>query len=195
MSSLLAASERVSSLLGNGNTKHYRIVNGTAYSAGMTMKDGTEDTRATPDEIVAILEKYRDRETEVRVFYGDALTGRSWLGENDIVGTIGRSTGRIKIPLLVPTAGHGGPGLLDHCIVRIDTRTRTLWQHPTFHVPPIEIRTGDRLDLAYEVFVNDELYARFHRRFEAERWKRVVSGDVFPDRNKEPGAYGLDHED
>lgn len=79
MSATLTTPERVSSPLGNGNTKHYQIVNGTAYTAGMTMEDGTEDTRATPDEVIAILEKYRARETELRIYYGDAVTGRSWL--------------------------------------------------------------------------------------------------------------------
>jgi hypothetical protein len=190
-----ALPDRISELLGNGNIKHYRIVNGTAYSAGMTMKDGTEDPRATPDEVISILEKHRQSDTPVRAFYGDA-TGRSWLDENDIVGTVRRSGGSIRIPLLIPSDGFGGPGLLDACIIRIDTRRRTLWRHPTFHVPPMEVRVGDtHLDFPYEVFVDGKLHARFPRPSHAARFISLLKGDVFPDPKLEPGAYGLDRKE
>jgi hypothetical protein len=66
--------------------------------------------------------------------------GKSWLDEHGTEGRIGRSTGTVKIPLLVPPRHDGGPGLFDHCIVRLQVRRKphtVLWQHPNFHVPEI----------------------------------------------------------
>lgn len=72
----------------------------------------------------------------VRVWYGDSKTGEAWHEEYDVTGRIKGSTGTNKIPLLVNNSrSHGGSGLLDHCIVRIDaikTRT-TLYVHPNFN--------------------------------------------------------------
>jgi hypothetical protein len=58
--------------------------------------------------------KYR-----IRLWYGDEL--KSWNEEHDTIGTIGRSTGKIKIPLLIKSSrSYGGGAILDNCIVRID---------------------------------------------------------------------------
>ena len=72
----------------------------------------------------------------IRVWYGDPETGRAWLEENDVTGYIGRSTGRIKIPLLVHNSGsYGGGALLASCIVKIQSTCkdgRVWYEHPTF---------------------------------------------------------------
>ena len=49
-----------------------------------------------------------------------------------MVGYIGRSTGTIKVPLLVPPGEIGGSALLDQCIIRIDTPRQVLYQHEQF---------------------------------------------------------------
>ena len=112
----------------------YKIINGTSY-----------DER-TQDEVIAILEKARLNRTRLHVSLGETEgpnTGRDWLEENDVYGFVGRSTGTIKIPLLIHNRRSlGGPGLLDHCVVRIRTSQggRILWEHPSYHHGRLEIR-------------------------------------------------------
>jgi len=104
----MATYKYVSSKVSSGKTIRYKITDSdTAYH------------RSTPDAIVRILEGIRSRRTRVKIHYGDRKTGRSW-GDVE-VGRIGRSTGRIKIPLVVASArSMGGGALLDHCIVKIE---------------------------------------------------------------------------
>jgi len=113
--------------LDNGNTITYKIVDGTAYH------------HDTDDTIVRIFERARNSNMNIqlRFYYGDTTTGRAW-GDVE-TGYIGRSTGTIKVPLCISNSrSHGGPALLDHCIVKIDleengSRTyRNEYIHKTF---------------------------------------------------------------
>lgn len=103
-----------------------KIVNGTAYS-----------TR-TPDSLIAVLEHCRNSGQRIKIHYGDRETGRDWNDPN--LGRISRSTGRIKIPLVIHnTRSMGGPGLLDDAIVKITTsptrpNNKPLWVHPKYHI-------------------------------------------------------------
>jgi hypothetical protein len=119
----------VTDFLLNGNKIKYKIKNGTAYHFD------------TPDEIVTILEEARqsNRSIRLRFCFGDVETGRDWGETYDTTGYIGRSTGTIKIPLLLKkiTSLVGG-GLLDHCIVRIEKKNnggsyREVYLHPKYH--------------------------------------------------------------
>jgi hypothetical protein len=106
---------------------NYKEINGTGYHA------------ETSDNIVEILEGLRKKHALVRIFYGDAQTGRAWQVEHDTVGRIGRSGGSIKLPLLVPANEIGGGAILDPCIVKIieltpTYKTRSIaYSHPTFN--------------------------------------------------------------
>lgn len=105
-------------------TAQYNVVNGTSYHA---------ETHA---EIVSVLENCRRSNTRIRVCYGDVATGRDWRERYDVSGTIGRSCGTVKIPLLIHNSrSMGGGGLLDHCIVKIKTSRggKVLYQHPAYH--------------------------------------------------------------
>lgn len=102
-------------------TKKYREVNGTFYH------------KETKKEVIDILESCLRNDTRIVVDYGDTQTGKSWNEEYDIKGYIGRSTGQIKIPLLVYNKrSRGGGGLLDHCIIKISTTNggAVLYKHP-----------------------------------------------------------------
>jgi len=122
--------DTVSETLPNGNTIKYRIINGTAYH------------EETEDAIVLVLENARqsNRLIRLRLCYGDVETGRDWGESCDTTGYIGRSTGSIKIPLMIRGINStGGGGLLDHCIIRIEWKERgykeytEVYRHPHYH--------------------------------------------------------------
>lgn len=92
----------------NGVNRYKITPSGTAYHI------------ETPDDLVKIMEQLRENNTRVTFDFGDTVTGESWEEEFDITGRIGRSTGRIKIPLLIKTSrSWGGGAILDHCILSI----------------------------------------------------------------------------
>jgi len=104
----------------------------------------------TPPAVRKALEKARTHGLMVRLMLGDPETGKVWLEENDVVGFIGRSTGTQKVPLMVeallrsPTEvvnDHGGPQLLDHCILRIINCStgHDLYRHPKLQLPDLRV--------------------------------------------------------
>lgn len=106
-------------------TKQYNIVNGTAYHL------------KTSPEIIKILERVRQNRKRIHLYLGDTATGKDWDEHHDVKGTIGRSTGTVKIPILLSLkTSHDGGGILTHCIVKI-TETikphKVLYQHSTYH--------------------------------------------------------------
>lgn len=143
--------ELISQTLSNGNTFTYQIVNGTAYN------------ESTNNKIVSILEQARQTGQKLKVYYGDVLTGKDWNEEHDTIGTIGRSTGNIKIPLLITSSRSiGGGGLLDDCIVKIvDFKTKSvLFVNPLYVAPVVEIVPSDMEEYKYNTIVNGQLYGR-----------------------------------
>ncbi len=148
--------------------KEFKTINGTSY-----------DIR-TPDEVVAILENARQSRTRLHVSLGDSESGRDWLEENMVHGFISRSTGTIKIPLLVHNRRSlGGPGLLDYCIVRIRASAggRVLWQHPDYYHGRLEIRQKaepvslpDGRVLTVDVLREGEVQAAFENMTKARRY-------------------------
>lgn len=83
-------------------------------------ESGTAYHIETDDELVRILENIRHDGTRVTLDYGDVKTGESWGEQYDITGTLSRSTGRIKIPILIHNSrSFGGGAILDHCIIGI----------------------------------------------------------------------------
>lgn len=101
----------------------YKEINGTSYHA------------ETPQQVCDILEYSRKYKQRLILDYGDIKTGQSWGEVFDIRGYIGRSTGNIKIPLLIKTSrSFGGGSVLDNCLVKIqDSKTkRILYVHPNY---------------------------------------------------------------
>jgi hypothetical protein len=69
-----------------------------------------------------VLEMARKERIRIVLDYGDVNTGESWGEEHDIYGYVGRSSGKIKIPILVYNRrSFGGGAILDHCIIGIKT--------------------------------------------------------------------------
>jgi len=143
----------------------------------------------TPEAVVRVLEIARNEGTRIRVDYGytdensfENEAGQSWGEENDIEGVLGRSTGDIKTPLLIPRSDSlGGGGILDDCIVCIRTSTGELlyrhenykpvmdWANATIEIGEVE---GSRFEIkGYNNKEETEMvWARFGSRPEAERY-------------------------
>lgn len=90
----------------------------------------------TPDKIIDILDYAHDNDIRLRFYYGDSKTGLDW-GENHYIkGYVGKSTGQIKIPLVIYNKrSFGGISLMDHCLVKIETTKnhQLLYVHPYYH--------------------------------------------------------------
>jgi hypothetical protein len=151
----------------------YNVVNGTAYNS------------ATISEVIDVLERVRESKRRVRIFFGDTATGESWLEEYGVTGTIGRSTGSMKIPLLINNARSvGGVGLLDHCILRIiDIETKVdLYRHNNFHVPELTVNRCECKDCKAEVSADGQVVAHFPTFAMAEKWVAFMRGERFSSR-------------
>lgn len=99
-------------------------------------ESGTAYKEETCEAIVEVLERCRQQRIRIRVYYGGP-DGRDWQDEFGTTGYVGRSTGNIKIPLVVYNSRSlGGGAMLDHCIVKIVTTKgkEILYQHPNYHI-------------------------------------------------------------
>jgi hypothetical protein len=97
----------------------YKEIGGTFYKNNTHM------------DLIEVLERARKNRTRIVVDYGDIKTKKSWGEVYDISGYIGRSTGEIKIPILLNNSRSiGGVGLLDDCILSVKTSKgkQTLYQ-------------------------------------------------------------------
>ena len=87
----------------------YLIVNGTSYYY------------KTDPQIIKILEELRQNKTRIILKYGDE-NGETCNDVSEMTGRIGRSSGKIKIPVLVHNLRSiGGRGILTDRIVKIVT--------------------------------------------------------------------------
>lgn len=153
----------------------YKVKNGTSYSSNSS------------DKCTAAIEHARLNSKRVRVWYGDNVTGVSWSEEYDIVGTIGRSTGIHKIPLLINNSRSiGGGAILDNCIVHmIDTKTKkVLYSHKLFKMPIAIVQDRSQTgfsrtiskDYTYCVKINGQQHAFFKSEKQAKRYAEFMSG-------------------
>lgn len=139
--------------LNNGNTIYYVEKNGMYFEVGIFLEreNKLEVYNNVNDSLIHVLRTAYSYRFRVRIWYGDKETGRSWNEEYDTMGTIGRTTGNIKIPILVKNSrSWGGGAVLVGNIIRIDDieDKRTLWKVPNFHVEDMKV---------YEIF-GDENY-------------------------------------
>lgn len=136
--------------------------------------------------VINALEAARQDHTRVRIFFGDVATGKSWLEENDIEGYIGRSTGTVKVPLLIHNSRSIG-GIIDHCIIRIiKTKSKMLlYNNPKFHTAKLEVKecklpleqvNGKMEFYLAEVYADGNVHARFRTVEKAQRWVKKMQG-------------------
>jgi hypothetical protein len=104
----------------------YQTVNGTSYN------------EKTNKKVIEILERARKEGLRLKFAFGDTITGRDWEETHGVTGYIGRSSGNIKVPILLNNRRSlGGAALLDHCIIKIEyankKRGGILYMHPDYH--------------------------------------------------------------
>ena len=139
---------------------------------------GTYYREGTPRQVIDALENAMHTEKRVRLFYGDKETGRDWGDENEVAGTIGRSTGTIKIPLiLAKRTSPGGPGILVDCIVRLIVNGREVYRHPKYHQPAYTVEASDLDGYAARVDADGKTVARFKTETGAQRWVAFMTGN------------------
>lgn len=132
----------------------------------------------TPPAVKAVLEAFRKNGGKLRVFVGDATTGKDWLEENDVIGTISRSLGPIRIPLLCESNSGGGFALLTENIVRLvdATTKRELYRHPTYHRPELTVAPGSAAGYESDVLADGAVHARFKSSSKAHDYIAFLSG-------------------
>lgn len=134
-----------------------------------------------PQALCNALEAARVDRTKVRIWSGDLDTGRPWLDDCDVLGKIGRSTGLMKIPLLVEAGACGGGGLLVSNILRIASAPSgvTLYQHPGFTMPQFTLQSSSAKTYRHEVLAYGQVQARFNAEGKALAWIEFMLGRRF----------------
>lgn len=117
--------------------------------------DGTAPkVRSVLEAARASYTDYHAQGTVLRLFYGDPETGRDWAEQNDVIGFIGRSSGMMKVPLVleplldeernIVSSGFGG-SIMTRSIVRIINVTsgEEMYRHKNYLLPDLQIEERD----------------------------------------------------
>jgi hypothetical protein len=148
-------------------------------------RNGTTYSTETPAAVVDALENARASGARIRVFYGDAATGKSWHEEHDVLGRIGRSMGAgpnpMRVPLMIANArSSGGPALLDSCIVAIATAPgRFTYRHPTLDLGAWTVAPSDEPGYCESAIVDGTTHANFRKPGQAARFVAFMLGERF----------------
>lgn len=164
------------------------------YSALMRMYHQTRDTATwyderTPAAVRQVLERYRGTGRKVRLFLGSPETGKDWMEEYGVVGSIDRSTGPMRIPTLLESRSNCGGVILTHCIVRIKDADSNveLYRHPQYHQSELRLAAADSSDQAagylfaaerLTSFDSWEGVALFKTEIAAKRWLSFMRGET-----------------
>ncbi|MHB8742819.1 MAG: hypothetical protein ACYC9L_06790 [Sulfuricaulis sp.] len=141
---------------------------------------GTYFHQQTPKAVRRILETARETGIRLRLFLGDAITGRDWGEEHDTIGTVGRSTGPLRVPLLVADSfDAGGGAILDHCVVRVIDVQRgwDVYRHPAYAAPRLRKGKPWAVDLPVAFYRDGKPYAAFRTETEGHAWRQFIRGE------------------
>jgi hypothetical protein len=142
-------------------------VNGKMY---IVTESNTYYSEGTRNDVIDILERARYRGQRIKLFYGDIKTGRNWNEEHYTVGTIGKSTGTVKIPLLIATKrSMGGGAILTDCIIAIKEGKNVLYKAANFKEDVYTIAPSDMQGYEANTLINGELYGRHKTEASAKR--------------------------
>jgi len=142
-------------------------VNGKSYKV---TESNTWYNEKTPDKVINILERARYRGSRIQLFYGNTETGKNWNEENDTIGTIGKSNGTVKIPLLIATKrSTGGGAISTDCIIGIKQGKTILYKAENFVENVYTIVDSDLQGYAKNTLIDGEIYGRHKTELSAKR--------------------------
>lgn len=143
------------------------------------IQSGTCFDDDTPIAVARILDSYKGSAVRLRLFYGSDAKP-NWLEEYGVVGTIGRSMGPIKAPLILPRVDSiGGGAILTACIRAILVAGQWLYRHPGFAVPTIALRNDGDGDYPWRAYIDGatDHHAAFKTEVSAKRWAAFMRGE------------------
>lgn len=163
-----------------GTIKQYNLYMDAIKSyAAAGINETWHDPRALP-EVCKVIDRCIKNGTRVRLFYGDTDTGQDWGEQNDVLGTISRTSGILKKPILVSEGECFGFTILEGCLIKImdaDTR-RVLWVHERYQSPTFSITEDNSTpELPFKATMNGQLTARFPSFAKAAAWVAFMSGE------------------
>jgi hypothetical protein len=127
----------------------------------------------TPDKVCNVLVNLNQSRERVRIYLGE--NGKAWNEDYDVCGVIGKSTGAVKIPLMINNKrSSGGGALLDQYIMKI-VRTsdgKVLYQHPEFNCSTFT-------NVGCELFADGEHWGKNHSEESAKRFCDFMNGKRF----------------
>ena len=115
----------------------------------------------TQNGVAALLNNLAMSKQRIRLVYGDIDTGKDWLQEYEVLGSIGKSNGSNQIPLLISNSrSTGGGAILEDCILKIvDVKSKkVLYQHDKYLAPKFDIVPSI---IGYSVTVDGNVQANF----------------------------------
>lgn len=139
-------------------------------------ESGTYYRAGTPKPVIDALESARKSGAKIRLHYGDSQTGKDWMDDQDVEGYIGRTSGPLKVPILLTRKrSTGGTAILLDNIVKLSVSGNVVYQHPKFNQPEFTSRpvTDEELkDEGYsiEILADNKVHARFKTQKVAEKW-------------------------
>ncbi|QEP53324.1 hypothetical protein BS46_gp142 [Acinetobacter phage BS46] len=126
----------------------------------------------TNESVQRVITSAYNSKQRVRIVYGNSEDGIDWLEEYDVIGTIGRSTGERKVPLLINnTKSLGGGAILTANILKIvDVKSkRVLYQHEKYQTPILVKCASRHEDYMYDVYHSLNGENKLHARFKNEK--------------------------
>ncbi len=142
--------------------REYEISNGTYYEKG------------TLPEIIKVLNECLLKRRRVHLYYGNTETGEDYLEETDTIGEVGRSSGLIKVPIIVKNSY--GPIISTKSLIRIVRilGQEVLYQHPKYHKPEITYRKSQIEGYETEVLIKKAVHARFENEESLKHWQKLI---------------------
>lgn len=167
-----------------GHIKQYNNYQTLLNIARISGDLGTWFSLGTDAKVKSILNTAINDHSKLRIFYGDSVTGRSWMDEFDMYGRIGRSCGALKIPLLIEDGEMGGCGILTDRIIKIVKFSKrggviipfVLFESENFNLPKMEIVENEHPDYPVSVLCDEVVHARFKTMAKAEKWIKFMNG-------------------
>ena len=170
---------------------YYVEKNGMCFNVGNFI--GKENKLKVFDSVntslMNVLLKARDEHFRIRIWYGDSKTGKSRNTQYNVVGRVGCTDGKIKLPTLIKTSrSQEGSTFFVDSVIRIDDikTKRTLWQVPNFHVEDMKVyEIFGYGDYKYQVAKLSEdsgkweVLASFKTEKQASEWVAFMKGESY----------------